>query len=705
MRKTKIRLDNQSIDRLITDLSAELEKAGTLKDDLLRFRLSLEEILLDYQSTMGEDGGVLVRTSRKSDRLEIRLDLEGKEYNPLKESDSLVLIKTVHGWASAPAFRYEYGPTGKNILTFRFAVRGSFKENLIFTWKYTQPSKRYLFLAVLLQFISVVFLIIGPILSARIIVELTNVEAYKVIGTALVLFAVNITSSVILAGCNWAYNVVYNGTLTLLEADISKSVLKIENNEMEDSGSGLFIQRLTVDTSNLATAFNTLADNISQICQYVGILAAMLIVSPMVFIIVAILLSVQIALEFKRQKVSKDNGRVYRNHAERYTGIVGEMVRGVKDIKLLNAEGHFESELKERIVSANDARMEWDAGNRRYRLVISGIRECGALLFIAILAGFLSTNRLNVATALVLFNYYSKLGTPATALLGTILDFVTQFNLSCERLRDITDDKVFTKERFGRIHKTDLRGEIEFKKVSFSYNIGKLNTSTRWVLHNLSFRIRPGETVALVGKSGSGKTTIMNLISRLYDPFSGTITVDGINIQDFDKESLRGGMSVVTQAPYIFQMSIRDNLRIVNPEMTEEEMKRAASLACIDEEIELKPEKYDTVVGEGGISLSGGQRQRLAIARAFLRDCRILLLDEATSALDNVTQDNIRKSLNRIKGKCTVIIIAHRLSTIVDADRILYLQDGQILAEGTHAELIENCAPYRELYEKEDKQS
>ncbi|SFI24028.1 ATP-binding cassette, subfamily B [Pseudobutyrivibrio sp. OR37] len=700
---TKILLDNKSIDRLIIDLSTELEKAGILKDDRLRFRLSLEEMLLDYQSTFGNKCQVLVRTARKADKLEIRLTLEGEEYNPLKESESLVLIKTLHGWKSAPTYQYEDGTVGKNILIFRFAVRGSLKENLIFTWKYTQASKKYLFLAVLLQLISVVFMIIGPVLSARIIVELTDVAIYQVICTAFALFVVNIASSVIMAGCNWAYNVVYNKTLTLLEADISESVLKIENKEMEDNGTGLFIQRLTVDTSNLATAFNTLADNISQICQYVGILAAMIIVSPIVFIAVVLLLSVQIALELRRQKVSKDNGRVYRNYAERYTGIVGEMVRGVKDIKLLNAEGQFERELKERIVGANDSRMKWDAVNRSYRLVISVIREGGALAFIAILAGLLSVEKLNVATALVLFNYYSKLGTPATVLLGTILDFVTQFNLSCERLRDITDDNVFPKEKFGSIHNTNLNGEIEFKKVSFSYNIGKLKTSTRWVLQNLSFTIKPGETVALVGRSGSGKTTIMNLISRLYDPFSGMISIDGINIQDFDRESLRGCISVVTQSPYIFQMSIRDNLRIVNQALTEEEMKRAAALACIDEEIESKPEKYDTIVGEGGISLSGGQRQRLAIARALLRDCKILLLDEATSALDNVTQDNIRKSLDRIKGKCTVIIIAHRLSTIVGADRILYLQDGQILAEGTHDELINSCAQYRELYEKEDK--
>lgn len=266
------------------------------------------------------------------------------------------------------------------------------------------------------------------------------------------------------------------------------------------------------------------------------------------------------------------------------------------------------------------------------------------------------------------------------------------------------DDRIFPKESFGPVHKEDIRGEIEFKKVGFSYNVEKLNTSTRWVLKDLSFKVMPGETVALVGRSGSGKTTIMNLISRLYDPFSGKITIDGTDIKELDRDSLRGSMSVVTQTPYIFQMSIRENLRIVKPDMTEDEMKEAAALACIDEEIEARPEKYDTVVGEGGISLSGGQLQRLAIARALLRNSRILLLDEATSALDNVTQDKIRRSLDMIRGKCTVVIIAHRLSTIVGADRILYLQDGRIIAEGKHDRLMSDCPEYRELYEKEEKQ-
>jgi ABC-type multidrug transport system fused ATPase/permease subunit len=221
------------------------------------------------------------------------------------------------------------------------------------------------------------------------------------------------------------------------------------------------------------------------------------------------------------------------------------------------------------------------------------------------------------------------------------------------------------------------------------------------VLSDLNFAIAPGETVALVGRSGSGKTTTFNLLTKLYTPFSGKILIDGIDIMELDRDSLRGSMSVVTQYPYIFNFSIRDNLRLAKPDVTEEEMRHAAELACIDEDIEAMPEKYDTIVGEGGVNLSGGQRQRLAIARSLLRQSKILLLDEATSALDNITQAKIKEALRRIHGRCTVLMIAHRLSTVNGADRILFLQDGQILAQGTHGELMHSCEAYKELYETE----
>ena len=301
---------------------------------------------------------------------------------------------------------------------------------------------------------------------------------------------------------------------------------------------------------------------------------------------------------------------------------------------------------------------------------------------------------------IVLYNYYTSLDTNAILLVGQVLEFVRDFNLSNERVRVIVRSREFTKEQFGETQLSEMRGEIAFEKVWFSYDAGPRRTRN-WVLRDMSFHVSPGETVALVGRSGCGKSTAFNLISKLYPVSAGSLLLDGVSIDDLSISSIRDHIAVVSQNPYLFHLSIRDNLRLAKQDMTDDEMRRVCALACMAEDIEAMPEGYNTMIGEGGVSLSGGQRQRLAIARALLKDCRILLLDEATSALDNQTQREIQRAIGNIRGDCTVLIIAHRLSTIVDADRILYMEDGKILAEGTHQELLERCAPYRELYEAE----
>lgn len=692
-------LERNCINRFVKEAGTVLEKNGISKDDRLRLRLSMEEILLSYREALGTQTPVKLEMQKKSGKLKVIIDVAGTGYDPINESDSLILIKVLHDWSSAPGWAYL---NDANIVEYSFTVRKTLADNLSFAWKYTAPNKKYLLLAVGLQFISVILMIIAPILSARIIVAFTDSAFRRLIYTAIALFAVNYISRAVLLGCNMAYNVVYSRTLSALEADISDSVLKITNRCMDDNGTGLFIQRLTSDTANLATAFNTLADNLSQICQYIGILCAMLIVSPLIFALTAVIFAVRIFMELRREKISKQNGRLFRNANERYTTTVGEMVRGSKDIKLVHAEDSFRKELGLRINEANNARLFWYGRNIRYKLVEDFFSEGGLFIYTLALALLLREGTFTVATALVLFNYYSGLGTPAVTLLGTILDFITEFNLSCERLCDITDDTVFPKEHYGTRSPDNVRGEISFRDVRFSYNIHSMNSSIRWVLFDMNFTIKAGETVALVGRSGSGKTTVFNLISKLYEAFSGTVMIDGIDVKELDQDTLRGCMSVVSQSPYIFGMSIRDNFRMVREDLTDEEMRRVAELACIAEDIEAMPDKYDTVIGEGGVNLSGGQRQRLAIARSLLRECSILLLDEATSALDNVTQAKIRQALANIHGKSTIVMIAHRLSTVVDSDRIFYVDGGRILAQGSHEELMTSCEEYRRLYAMEE---
>ena len=187
----------------------------------------------------------------------------------------------------------------------------------------------------------------------------------------------------------------------------------------------------------------------------------------------------------------------------------------------------------------------------------------------------------------------------------------------------------------------------------------------------------------------------------MYDNYEGNIAIDNIDIKELDKDSIRGNITIVSQNPYIFNTSIRDNFKLVKQDLTDDEMKEALKMACLDDYVESLPNKYDTIVGENGITLSGGEKQRLAIARAFIQKTKIILFDEATSALDNETQLKIQQAINNLKNEYTILIIAHRLSTIQNVDRILMLDNGHIIAEGTHNELLQNCNQYNELYHTE----
>ena len=189
----------------------------------------------------------------------------------------------------------------------------------------------------------------------------------------------------------------------------------------------------------------------------------------------------------------------------------------------------------------------------------------------------------------------------------------------------------------------------------------------------------------------------------MYNVNSGKILIDGVNINELDKDTIRGNITVISQSPYIFNLSIKENLKLVKEDLTDEEMHEACKIACLEEFIKTLPDKYDTIVGEGGISLSGGQKQRLAIARALVQKTEIILFDEATSALDNETQYEIQKAIQNMQGKYTILMIAHRLSTIINSDRILFLNNGQIEAEGTHQTLLQTSENYRHLYETEIK--
>jgi ATP-binding cassette subfamily C protein CydCD len=243
---------------------------------------------------------------------------------------------------------------------------------------------------------------------------------------------------------------------------------------------------------------------------------------------------------------------------------------------------------------------------------------------------------------------------------------------------------------------SDLSSGFSFRDVTFSYP-GRSGP----VLQDLNFEIDVGKTVALVGPSGAGKTTLAQLLMRFWDPDKGSITLNGCDLGYFKLEDLRSKIALVAQDTYLFNNSLRENILVAKPDATELELSEAVKLSALSEVVESMPDGLETIVGERGASLSGGQRQRVAIARAFLKDAPFLILDEATSHLDALSEHTVHKALNLLKTNRTTIIIAHRLSTIRDADRIIVLHEGRMVETGTHKELLQKTGLYRQLVSKQ----
>jgi subfamily B ATP-binding cassette protein MsbA len=237
-----------------------------------------------------------------------------------------------------------------------------------------------------------------------------------------------------------------------------------------------------------------------------------------------------------------------------------------------------------------------------------------------------------------------------------------------------------------------VRSGIRFEDVSFEYE------ADAPVLRNVSFEVRPGEVVALVGPSGAGKTTLIDLVTRFYDPTAGRITIDGVDLRDYNLKTLRSNLGIVAQETMLFHDTVRANIAYGRPNTPQEAVEAAAQAANATEFISRMPEGYDTILGERATRLSGGQRQRIAIARAILRDPPILIFDEATSALDSESEQLVQGAIQRLLTGRTVFVIAHRLSTIRHADQILVLQDGRIVQRGRHEELLQEEGLYRHLY-------
>lgn len=304
------------------------------------------------------------------------------------------------------------------------------------------------------------------------------------------------------------------------------------------------------------------------------------------------------------------------------------------------------------------------------------------------------TGAVSVGEVVAIVNYAARI-TTAFSMFSWIIMVFSRARASAERVTDVLNEEIDLEDTIESSKEYGVtNGEIEFDKVSFQFP----NTNIP-ILQNLSFSITPGETVAVLGATGAGKTSMFQLILRLYDVTSGEIRIDGRSIKDYKLKSLRDGIGYVPQEDLLFTGSIKDNLAWGKENAAYEEMVKAASHAQIHETIEKLPDRYDTLLGQKGVNLSGGQKQRLSIARALIKNPRILLLDDSTSALDLKTEAKLLDSIS--KYKCTTMIITQKISTAKEADKILLLEDGSLIGSGDHDYLLKHSSLYQAIYESQ----
>lgn len=460
----------------------------------------------------------------------------------------------------------------------------------------------------------------------------------------------------------------------------------------EDASTGNLVAILNDDVNQLERFLNGGANDLIQVVvTVVSVGAVFFYLSPPIALMAFTPIPVIIVGAFWFQRRARP---LYADVRERVGVLGGRLANNIAGIATIKSFTREEQELQR---LRADSRAYVDANRKAIRISSAFI----PVIRMAIMAGFVATlvyggklvldGELNAGAYSVLVFLTQRLLWPLTRMAETI-DLFERAMASTRRILNLIETPVQVHKGHRALDAETVRGEVVFEDVTFAYGDGPT------VLEHIDLRVAPGETVALVGQTGSGKSTLMKLLLRFYDPVAGRILLDGQDIADIVVQDLRAAIGFVSQDVYLFHGTVRENIAFGRPDASEDDIRAAARAAEAESFILHLPRGYDTIVGERGQKLSGGQRQRLSIARAVLKDPPIVILDEATSAVDNETEAAIQRSMRRMAEGRTVFVIAHRLSTIVDADLVCVLDRGRIVERGTHRTLIEAEGIYRGLW-------
>ena len=563
-------------------------------------------------------------------------------------------------------------------------------------WNYIKEDKLKLFLyifLVILTYLPVLFSAYfwGKALEYLILKDFKNFLIYLIIweGTYIILY------TILQIPKDKLYNNLELKFMKNVSIDLYKKIDNLPAKAFEDIGVGEFINRLYTDPDRV---MELLAKLIKLLCKALVVIAIIILAFSISWILGLEIVIFGVSMGFISTKFFpkiKKTQESIKKESDNYVKIATENITGIREIKSLGIKNNIEKNILKQLTDLFNKNKKI----RNYEVWYYGLNNLVYFLlqFIILLTAgyFFIKGHITYATFIMLEMYIWRID----EVVESISEFGVSYNkvtVSLKRIGEIVNNELYEDEKFGTKTITSINGNIEFKDVKFKYS-----SDEDYTLNGLSLKIEPHKKVAIVGRSGNGKSTIFNLLLRYFDATTGQILIDDIDIKDLTEKDLRKNISIIRQSPFLFNLSIIDNFKLVKPDITLKEIRKYCKKAYIDDYIMSLSKQYDTIIGEGGVNLSGGQKQRLAIARTLMLNTKIILFDEATSALDNESQEYIKKTIDALVKNHTVIIVAHRLSTIVDADIINVIDKGTLESYGTHIELLKKSKVYQNLYSNE----
>ena len=571
------------------------------------------------------------------------------------------------------------------------------KKKKVSIWKYVKKcypyfkrEKKALIILIIISLIISIFNSFGPALMAKVLDYATSSRldvALKyllfVVGLALV---IDFFDKIVFTR---NYTKIQESITNNIKKDVISSYFEIDNKELLKTSSGIFLTRITSDPDNIINAFDAVRGNFTKILSNIFVFIYIFHIN----FVLGIITIIGTICVYLVEKSAMDKWNAYRKRRnklrDRNTTIINEGLKGTHDIKLLNIVEHFKNKVSGNLDELCNDTVGSIKVDSDYVFLRTIVVYTFTTILIVLSIYFVKFDVIKVSSLIAIFMYKDRLFTSILYLAWTERQ-LKEFALSAERIFEVIDHSKFKLEHYGNKRVNELSGKIEFKNVYFKYKKDS-------VLKGVSFNIEPKDTVAIVGKSGSGKTTIVNLLMKFYDINSGCIKIDGIPLSKLTRENIHQLFIMVLQDTWLFNGTIRDNIKYNKPDVSDDEIWASLETVGVAHFVKSLPHELDYQITDNE-SISAGQKQLLTIARGMIKDAPFLILDEATSSVDTRTEELVQKAMDKLTEGRTSFIIAHRLSTIKNADHILVMKDGNIIEQGNHEELLAKNGFYAKLY-------